>query len=82
MSRYKRTTIFSNDEDYYSYLRDSRGIKRVTHFATPKIRNPTISERTGLVTTAHVWKYGDRLYNLAFKYLGVFWKQVTIVFID
>ena len=70
MSRYKRTRIFSNDEDYYSYLRDNRSLKRVIHYATPKIKNPTISDRTGLVTTAHIWSYGDRLYNLAFKYYG------------
>jgi len=70
MPRYKRTRIFSNDEDYYSYLRDKREIKRVIHYSTPKLRNPTISERAALVTNAHIWSYGDRLYNLSFKYYG------------
>ena len=70
MPRYKRTKIFANDEEYYSYLTKNRNIKRITHYATPVLRNPTITDRTFLLTTAHIWSYGDRFYNLAFKYYG------------
>ena len=70
MPRYKRTRIFANDEDYYTYLRENRGIRRAVHYATPTLRNPTISERTNLITTRHIWGYGDRFYNLSFKYYG------------
>tara|TARA_A100001015_G_scaffold109655_1_gene121700 strand:+ start:617 stop:952 length:336 start_codon:yes stop_codon:yes gene_type:complete len=70
MPRYKRTKVFSNDEEYYDYLRKNRGIKRAVHYATPQLRNPTVSERASLLTTSHIWSYGDRFYNLAFKYYG------------
>ncbi len=68
--RYKGTKIFSNNEDYYEYLRRERKLKSVNHYATPILRNPTVAERASLVTNQHIWKYGDRLSNLAFKYYG------------
>tara|TARA_B100001250_G_scaffold232423_1_gene199575 strand:+ start:47 stop:379 length:333 start_codon:yes stop_codon:yes gene_type:complete len=68
--RYNRTKIFSNDEEYYEYLRRNRKLKSVDHYATPKLKNPTVAERASLVTNQHIWKYGDRFSNLAFKYYG------------
>jgi|TARA_R110002110_G_scaffold144038_2_gene332995 nucleoid-associated protein YgaU len=68
--RYKGTKIFSNNEDYYEYLRRERNLKSVDHYATPILRNPTVGQRASLVTNQHIWKYGDRLSNLAFKYYG------------
>tara|TARA_R100000406_G_C3026298_1_gene101957 strand:- start:137 stop:469 length:333 start_codon:yes stop_codon:yes gene_type:complete len=68
--RYKKSRIFENDEDYYAYLRKNRPLKSVTHYETPIMRNPTIEERSKLATQNHIWAYGDRLYNLAFKYYG------------
>ncbi len=70
MPRYNRTRIFSNNEEYYEYLTKKRNIKAATHFATPALRHPTIAERASITTTAHVWGYGDRFYNLAFKFYG------------
>ncbi len=66
--RYNKTVIFDNDDEYYSFLTEKRPIKSVTHYATPTIKNPSISERTTLLTQQHIWKYGDRLYNLAHQY--------------
>ncbi len=68
MSRYRKQKIFSNDEDYYDYLRNKRNIKTATHYSTPVLRNPTVADRTLLTTTTHIWSYGDRFYNLAHKY--------------
>ena len=68
--RYKKSRIFENDKDYYAYLRKNRPLKSVTHYETPIMRNPTIEERSKLATQNHIWAYGDRLYNLAFKYYG------------
>tara|TARA_A100001011_G_C14311773_1_gene845959 strand:+ start:1068 stop:1400 length:333 start_codon:yes stop_codon:yes gene_type:complete len=68
--RYTKTKIFVNDEEYYQYLFEKRGIKIATHYETPKLRNPTIAERTSLLTDSHIWSYGDRLSNLAYKYYG------------
>ena len=68
--RYSKTKIFDNSEEYYQYLTKKRSIKSVTHYETPTLRNPTISERSSLVTQRHIWKLGDRLYNLSHKYYG------------
>ncbi len=61
---------FANDEEYYSYLRKNRNVSSITHYETPILKNPTISERMTLVTQQHIWKYGDRLYNLSYQYYG------------
>ena len=68
--RYKGTKIFSNDEEYYEYLRRSRKLKSVDHYATPKLRNPTVAQRMVITANQHIWSYGDRLSNLAYQYYG------------
>ena len=68
--RYKGTKIFSNDEEYYEYLRRSRKLKSVDHYATPKLRNPTVAQRMAVTANQHIWSYGDRLSNLAYQYYG------------
>tara|TARA_Y100000592_G_scaffold100924_1_gene183768 strand:- start:17599 stop:17931 length:333 start_codon:yes stop_codon:yes gene_type:complete len=68
--RYSKVNKFFNDDEYYSYLLENRDIKTVTHYETPRLRNPTIAERTAIVTQPHIWSYGDRLSNLSFKYYG------------
>jgi hypothetical protein len=64
-----------NDTEHYKELRLRRGLKKITHFPTPKFRHPTISERSNIPTVGHVWSYGDRFYNLAHNYYGdvTFW---------
>ena len=68
--RYKKMKKFANDEEYYSYLREKRNVGSITHYETPILKNPTISDRASLVTQQHIWKYGDRLYNLSYQYYG------------
>ena len=68
--RYKKTRMFDNDEEYYEYLLENRPVKSVTHYETPILKNPTIAQRMGIVSNQHVWKYGDRLSNLSYKYYG------------
>ena len=68
--RTRKDTPLTDESDYYSSLRDKRGIKRITHFKTPVLKNPNSSERAGIQTTQHIWKYGDRFYKLADQYYG------------
>lgn len=68
--RYLKTRKFFNDDDYYGYLRENRNIKSVTHYETPRLRNPTVAERGAIVSQPHIWSYGDRLSNLSYKYYG------------
>ena len=68
-SRYLRSKILTNDTEFYDFLRKKRGnLKSIKHLATPVLKQLSISERAGLDTTTHVWKYGDRFYNLANRY--------------
>jgi nucleoid-associated protein YgaU len=68
-SRYNRTAIVDNDIEFYRFLREKRGnVKNIRHQETPILKNPSIIERASLRTTNHIWKYGDRYYNLSHKY--------------
>jgi len=62
--------IVQNNSNHYKELLDRRGVKKLSHYGTPSMRHPTVSERAGIATTGHIWVYGDRFYNLAHKYYG------------
>ncbi len=68
MSRYNGYKKFRNDSEYYSPLRKSRELKSVVQYGTPLLYHPNIFERASLQRDTHIWKYGDRFYNLADKY--------------
>ncbi|MAG28080.1 hypothetical protein CMI47_21350 [Candidatus Pacearchaeota archaeon] len=68
MPRYNKYRILNNASDYYAPLRESRDVKNIRHYETPQIHNPTLSQRVALLTTTHIWKYGDRFYKLADKH--------------
>ena len=68
MARYRKYRILTNSGEYYKELRDRRDLKTIRHYETPVISNPSVADRTRLVSNAHIWKYGDRLYKLADQY--------------
>jgi len=70
MARYTDEPIIVNSSEYYAPLRKSRGLKAIVQYATPVLYNPTVADRARTETTKHVWKYGDRLYKLAYQYYG------------
>ena len=70
-SRYIRTFNVDNNTELYDFLRQKRGnLKNIRHQETPVMKNPTVSERAMIDSAGHIWKYGDRYYNLAYKYYG------------
>jgi hypothetical protein len=69
-SRYDQFRILNNDSAYYAPLRKSRGLKNIQHYETPVLRHPGALERAILKSETHIWKYGNRFYNLADKYYG------------
>ena len=69
-SRYTKTQKLSNNSEYYSFLRKKRHVRNIVQYATPKLYNPSPSARASLVVDTHIWKYGDRFYNLASQYYG------------
>jgi|TARA_E500000331_G_scaffold347084_1_gene386796 hypothetical protein len=68
MARNKNDRILTNSSEYYKSLRESRGLRAVSHYETPILYNPTVLDRSFISTQSHIWKYGDRYYNLAFDY--------------
>ena len=68
MPRHNKRGILSNDAEYYEPLREQRGLKRMRHYSTPRMKNPTVAQRARMTSDKHIWKYGDRLYTLADKY--------------
>ena len=71
MSRYNNLDIFTNNEEFYKFMRKNRNSpKAVRMFETPIMHHPTVAERATLMTVNHIWKLGDRYYKLADKYYG------------
>ena len=62
--------IVENDASHYKELLERRGAKKLSHYGTPKLRHPTVSQRAAIPKTGHIWAYGDRFYNLAHRYYG------------
>jgi hypothetical protein len=69
-SRYSKFKILDNDSDYYAPLRKSRGLRNIQHFETPILHHPGVLTRAVIKSETYMWKYGDRLYNLAHQYYG------------
>tara|TARA_R100000315_G_C5116641_1_gene66652 strand:+ start:160 stop:498 length:339 start_codon:yes stop_codon:yes gene_type:complete len=68
MPRYNKQRKYLNDSKFYEKLKKRRGLKFITHYGTPSIQNPNYLDRATITTAGHVWKYGDRFYNLAHQY--------------
>lgn len=63
-------TPLENQEEVYEDALESRGVKKIRQFGTPKMRHPTAEERLQFERIGHVWKIGDRFYKLAHQYYG------------
>jgi nucleoid-associated protein YgaU len=70
MSRYKKIAVFTNEEKSSAIARRMRKLQRIVHYGTSPLYHPDVLDRSSLKTDTHIWKYGDRLYNLANKYYG------------
>lgn len=69
MPRYATDYIFNNNLEFYEFLRKKRNnVRSITQYSTPRLLNPTVFDRASIATVSHVWKYGDRYYNLARQY--------------
>ena len=69
-SRYTKTQKLTNRSEYYRFLRRKRDAKKIVQYATPKLAMPSLVDRANIPIDTHIWKYGDRLYNLASRYYG------------
>ena len=70
MARNKNDRILTNSSEYYKPLREKRKVRAISHYETPRVYNPDVIDRSFVSSQSHIWKYGDRYYNLAFEYYG------------
>jgi hypothetical protein len=71
MARNNKHKIVNNSNKFYKYLRDRRNnIPVIRHYPTQKLRHPTVAQRASIPSSPHLWRYGDRYYNLANIYYG------------
>lgn len=70
MGRYNKYRILAESSEYYAPLRTKRDLKIIRHYETPMLKNPSQRARRSVTANSHIWKYGDRLYNLASQYYG------------
>jgi hypothetical protein len=69
-TRYNKVRKISNSTEYYAPLRKSRDLKQIEQYATFKVHNPSVEQRSNIISNTHIWKYGDRLYGLSYQYYG------------
>lgn len=69
-SRYDKREIYDNTEDVYEEVRESRGVKKIVHYATAVMSSPLVSDYRKLTLLKHTWSVGDRFYKLSFEHYG------------
>ncbi len=68
--RNENREVFLNEHALYHKMRKSRGLNGLRHYGKLKL-NQIVSENIREMTLVdHIWKTGDRLSKLAFKYYG------------
>jgi hypothetical protein len=70
MSRYANKNFVVNDDEFYRSLFESRGVKSIKHFPTPKLNHVSQKQIASLNTIGHVWTTGDRYFKLAHDHYG------------
>jgi nucleoid-associated protein YgaU len=68
--RYSMRQIINNNFETYEEILEKRGLRKVNHFKTPKLRHLSPSQIRRLNRLTHVWTVGDRFYKLAHKHYG------------
>lgn len=69
-SRYDNRRIVVNDSKEYKTVREDRGLSRIRHYTTKKMKYPTSQQISRMNLTQHVWRIGDRYHKLANQYYG------------
>ena len=62
--------ILENDKEAYRRYLKKRGIKKIIHHSTTKLKHPDLKDMENFDTINYIWKTGDRFFKLADKYYG------------
>ena len=68
--RYLNRLILKNISETYEEVREKRGLNRIVHYDTAKLKHIDSKQIAKLSRVSHVWKTGDRFYKLANKHYG------------
>ena len=68
--RYSMRQIINNNFETYEEILEKRGLNKINHFKTPKLRHLSSAQIRRLNRLTHVWTVGDRFYKLAHKHYG------------
>lgn len=68
--RYSMRQIINNNFETYEEILEKRGLRKINHFKTPKLRHLSPAQIRRLNRLTHVWTVGDRFYKLAHKHYG------------
>jgi len=63
--RYQNRRAALNNSEQYVKLFESRGVKFVRQYTTPRIRYPSVKEVMTLTRVPHIWRQGDRFFKLS-----------------
>jgi len=69
-SRYIFRSVGINTDPSLREIFDSRGIRSVRQYTSPKFVYPNAEQLADLTTIGHVWSIGDRFYKLAHEHYG------------
>ena len=69
-NRYKNLTKFANNSDEYSEFFEYKGIKNPVQNVTFKMNNISKIDLSKLNFVFHLYKSGEKLYNISNKYYG------------
>ena len=72
MSRYSKTPVVINEEEQFkdSEIFENRGVRKISHYPTPRLKQFTKEEYQSIKFVTHVWRSGDRFWRLSSKYYG------------
>ena len=68
--RYDHRVLLLNDDEIYEKFFDKRGRQSIRQWSTGRLSYPTVADLRGMTRSQHIWKAGDRYYNLAIQYYG------------
>jgi hypothetical protein len=67
-SRYDMDEVILNEEPEYKEVLKKRNLKKIYHYATPRLKTLTPLDYSEIKTISHIWTLGDKYYKLANRY--------------
>ena len=70
ISRLENRIFIENTHLQYEDYRIDRNVRSITHYNTPELAYPSLSQVAGLEKITRIWSLGDKLWKYANEYYG------------